>query len=70
MQQIKLTDLINIDDPREYKLHLACLSQDGNHPLDEYVENKPTLVPLMGRRAFGRDCRATSIPEMVVMMNY
>lgn len=40
MQQIKLTDLINIDDPREYKLHLACLSQDGNHPLDEYVENK------------------------------
>ena len=34
---INLRDIIKIDDPNQYKLHLACRSPDGTNPLDEYV---------------------------------
>ncbi len=34
---IKLTDLIPIAEPHQYKLHLACMNDDGIRPLDEYV---------------------------------
>ncbi|MGO8881190.1 MAG: GIY-YIG nuclease family protein [Desulfomonilaceae bacterium] len=43
MTPIKLTDLIKIDDPTQYKLHLACTS-DGTKPLDEYVEGRDKWV--------------------------
>jgi hypothetical protein len=34
---IMLNEILSIPDPREYKLHLACRSPEGTHPLDEYV---------------------------------
>ncbi|MDU9047723.1 MAG: GIY-YIG nuclease family protein [Candidatus Electrothrix sp. Rat3] len=34
---IKLKDVIRIDDPAQYKLHLACRNEDWVSPLDEYV---------------------------------
>ena len=35
---IKLLDLIKIDDPKKYKLHLACRESGlWINPLDEYV---------------------------------
>ena len=37
---IRLTDLIRIEDPSQYKLHLACTSTDGHHPLIEYVKSR------------------------------
>jgi hypothetical protein len=37
MSKIKLTDLIKIDCPNQYKLHLGSRSRDCTHPLDEYV---------------------------------
>lgn len=37
---IKLSDIIQIDDPNQYKLHLACANQDGVHPLNEYIADR------------------------------
>ena len=34
---IYVTDILNIGDPTQYKLHLACRNTDGISPLDEYV---------------------------------
>ncbi|NLT68941.1 MAG: GIY-YIG nuclease family protein [Acidobacteria bacterium] len=34
---IKLRDVIPLDDPAQYKLHLACRTEDWVNPLDEYV---------------------------------
>ena len=34
---IKLKDIIKIEDPIQYKLHLACRNGDWVSPLDEYV---------------------------------
>jgi len=34
---IKLSEVIKIEDPKKYKLHLACRETGGSHPLDEYV---------------------------------
>lgn len=34
---ISLQDIIRIDDPSRYKLHLACRNTEGVNPLDEYV---------------------------------
>jgi hypothetical protein len=39
MTPIMLSDLIKIDDPTQYKLHLGCTS-DGNRPLDEYADDR------------------------------
>jgi len=36
-QMIKLTDILPIGDPSEYKLHLACANEEGVRPLNEYV---------------------------------
>lgn len=36
-QPIKLTDVIPIESPGQYKLHLACRNKEGVRPLDEYV---------------------------------
>lgn len=36
---IKLKDIVKIEDPTEYKLHLACRNEDWISPLDEYVAN-------------------------------
>jgi hypothetical protein len=37
---IKLTDLIPIPNPDQYKPHLGCANEDGIHPLDEYVTDR------------------------------
>ena len=37
---IKLTDIIPISNPQQFKLHLACANPDGLHPLNEYVANR------------------------------
>lgn len=34
---IKASDIIRIDDPQKYKLHLACRTKEWISPLDEYV---------------------------------
>jgi len=34
---IKIKDILKIDDPTQYKLHLACRNEDWVSPLDEYV---------------------------------
>ena len=36
---IKASDIVRIDDPHKYKLHLACRNTEWVHPLDEYVAN-------------------------------
>ena len=36
---IKVSDVISIDNPRDYKLHLACTNEDGESPLDVYVSD-------------------------------
>ena len=41
---IRLQDVIRIDDPTQYKLHLACRDPYGNHPLDEYVADPGTWL--------------------------
>jgi len=41
---IKLTDIIPIPNPSEYKLHLACPNEDGVQPLNEYVENRANWI--------------------------
>ena len=34
---IKIKDILKINDPTQYKLHLACRNEDWVSPLDEYV---------------------------------
>jgi len=34
---IKIKDILKIDNPAQYKLHLACRNEDWVSPLDEYV---------------------------------
>src|ERR1022692_154124 len=41
---IKLTDIIPIPEPSSFKLHLACATKDGLHPLDEYVEDRSNWI--------------------------
>lgn len=36
---IHLSDIIHIDEPSQYKLHLACRNEDWVNPLDEYVSD-------------------------------
>ncbi|HJX11411.1 MAG TPA: GIY-YIG nuclease family protein [Candidatus Binatia bacterium] len=36
---IQLSDIIHIDEPGQYKLHLACRNEDWVNPLDEYVSD-------------------------------
>lgn len=35
---IALNDILNISNPHEHKLHLACRSPDFVHPLDVYAD--------------------------------
>ena len=37
MLKIEVQDIIPVDDPTQYKLHLACRNREGISPLDEYV---------------------------------
>ena len=41
---IKLTDIIQIADPKECKVHLACANQDGVHLLTECVADRANWV--------------------------
>ena len=41
---IKLTDLISIQNPDQYKLHLACANEDGIHPLNEYIIDRKNWI--------------------------
>lgn len=41
---IKLTDIIAINDPSQYKLHLAGRNEDWVSPLDEYVADPSNWV--------------------------
>ena len=43
-KMIKLRDIIMVDDPSSYKLHLACRNTDGVSPLDEYVSDPQNWV--------------------------
>ena len=38
--EIKVTDLLNIGNPSDYKLHLGGKNEDGDHPLDAFVSNE------------------------------
>lgn len=44
MLKIEVQDIISIDDPTQYKLHLACRNRDGVSPLDEYVADPKRWV--------------------------
>lgn len=37
--KILLRDILEIRDPRKYKLHLACKNDGGIEPLDDYIES-------------------------------
>jgi hypothetical protein len=41
--KIKLAELFGLPNPQEYKLHLACRSEDA-HPLDVYVADREEWV--------------------------
>ena len=41
---IHLSDIIKIDEPGQYKLHLACRDEDCVSPLDEYVTDRSKWV--------------------------
>jgi hypothetical protein len=40
MSEIMLTDLIKIDDPTQYKLHLGCKGPNKTPPLEEYATDR------------------------------
>ena len=44
MLKIKVQDIIPVDDPIQYKLHLACRNKEGISPLDEYVADPERWV--------------------------
>jgi hypothetical protein len=37
---IKLTDIIPVVHPEQYKLHLGCANEAGFHPLDDYIVDR------------------------------
>ncbi len=37
---IKLTDIIPVEKPTDFKLHLACANEEGTHPLNEYISDR------------------------------
>ncbi len=41
---IALNDLLKIEDPKQYKLHLACREPGGASPLDEYVTDRADWI--------------------------
>jgi hypothetical protein len=41
---IKLTDIVHIEQPEQYKLHLACANEDGVHPLNEYILDRNNWI--------------------------
>ena len=41
---IKLTDIIPVPNPTDFKLHLACANTEGTHPLNEYVEDRSKWI--------------------------
>ena len=44
LNKIKINDLLRIEDPRQYKLHLACGNEDGLNPLDVYVADRTEWI--------------------------
>jgi hypothetical protein len=38
-KEIQLKEILNIQNPEMYKLHLGGLNEDGIHPLDEYIKD-------------------------------
>ena len=38
--EINVLDLLKIGNPEQYKLHLGCINEDGDHPLDVFIENE------------------------------
>ena len=41
---IMLNDIFRLEDPRQYKLHLAGTNEDGLRPLDQYVADRSNWV--------------------------
>ena len=39
---ISVLDLLKIESPADYKLHLGGLNEDGEHPLDLYLQDEST----------------------------
>jgi hypothetical protein len=39
-EQIKLTDIIKLDNPSDYYAHLPCLNRANNQPLDAFLNNE------------------------------
>ena len=54
---IKLKDVIKIEDPIQYKLHLACRNKDWISPLDEYVADYKNWLGWNEWRGYRNDCR-------------
>jgi hypothetical protein len=38
--EIKVSDIMQLEEHEKYKLHLACINNDGVRPLDVYLENE------------------------------
>jgi len=38
--EINLLDILKIGNPEDYKLHLGCMNDEGNHPLDLFIEDE------------------------------
>ena len=38
--QIKLTDIIQLENPSDYYVHLSCLNRENNQPLDIFLDNE------------------------------
>ncbi len=43
-REISIADLLNIENPEDYKLHLGCRSSEGDHPLDLFIEDPNNWV--------------------------
>jgi hypothetical protein len=41
---IKLTDIMPIEHPDQFKLHLSCANEDGVHPLNEYIVDRNNWI--------------------------
>ncbi|HXN18474.1 MAG TPA: hypothetical protein VN875_09105 [Candidatus Binatus sp.] len=44
MAKIMLNDLLRIENPAQFKLHLACRNEEGLNPLDEYVASRSKWI--------------------------
>jgi hypothetical protein len=42
--EIQLIDVLPIENAEEYKLHLGGINEDGEHPLDLYLEDKQSWI--------------------------